>query len=173
MKKRPTSVADSNRNMNRAHGSNKISRIIRDRSSEMQADLLLVNFPNGQPIPQRIARSCSESRPSTSMNSLSSIISSIKRTKFIDDDAIEAIVGRSNFESKDKQKLRKILMKHREIFSTGDTDVGEYKLSKAELKFKAGRTDPVYAPVRRVPMELRSWLKKRLDEMETRKFKFC
>ena len=64
-------------------------------------------------------------------------------------------------------------MKHREIFSTGDTDVGEYKLSKAELKFKAGRTDPVYVPVRRVPMELRSWLKKRLDEMETRKLKFC
>ena len=166
MKKRPTSVADSNRNMNRAHGSNNISRIIRDGSSEMQADLLLVNFPNGQPIPQRIARSCSKGRPSTSMNSLSSTMSSIKRTKFINDDAIEAIVGRSNFESKDRHKLRKILMKHREIFSTGDTDVGEYKLNKAKLKFKAGRTDPVYVPVRRVPMELRSWLKKRLDEME-------
>ena len=53
MKKMLTSYVDSNRSMNRAHGSNKISMVNRDRKSEMQANVLLVNFPCDQKIPQQ------------------------------------------------------------------------------------------------------------------------
>ena len=53
MKKTLTSYVDSNRSMNRAHGSNKISMVNRDRKSEMQANVLLVNFPCDQKIPQQ------------------------------------------------------------------------------------------------------------------------
>ena len=166
IEKRLTSIADSNWSMNRADGSNNISRISREQKCEMQA-LFLVNFPCDKEIPQRIARSRSKSLSPTSRNSQEFSISNIKRTKFVSDDDIEAIVGRSSFQDKAKDKLRRILKKHRKIFSTGDTDVGEYKGKKAVLKFKPGRTDPVYVPVRRVPMELRPWLKKRLDEMES------
>ena len=165
IKKRLTSIADSDWSMNRAGGSKNISRISREQKCEMQA-LFLVNFPCGEEIPQRIARSCSISLPPTLRNAHELSISNIKRTKFVSDENLEAIVGRSSFNDNDKDKLRRILKKHRKIFSTGDTDVGEYKGKKAVLKFKPGRTDPVYVPVRRVPMELRSWLKKRLDEME-------
>ena len=166
-----TSDVDSSTSMNRARGSNKISenklsRIYRDRKSEMQANVLLVNFPCGQKIPQRIARSCSKTVPPTSENLILKRLNSIERTKFISDKDIEAIVGRSCFQGNDRNRLRKILIKHRKIFSCGDCDVGEYQYCKAELKFKTGRTDPVYVPVRRVPMELRSWLGKRLEEME-------
>ena len=48
-----TSNVDSNQSMNRADGSNKISMINRDRKSEMQANVLLVNFPCDQKIPQQ------------------------------------------------------------------------------------------------------------------------
>ena len=53
MKKMLTSYVDSNRSMNRAHGSNNISMVNRDRKSEMQANVLLVNFPCDQKIPQQ------------------------------------------------------------------------------------------------------------------------
>ena len=166
MNKMLTSDVDSSQSMNRAHGSNNISMINRDRKSEMQANVLLVNFPCGQKIPQQIALSCSKTVSPTSANSTLKQLNSIERSKFISDDDIEAIVGRSCFQGKTRDKLKKILTKHRKIFSCGDCDVGEYQYGKAELKFKAGRTDPVYVPVRRVPMELRSWLAKRLNEME-------
>ena len=166
MTKMLTSRVDPSRSMNRADGSNKISRINRDRKSEMQANVLLVNFQCGQKIPQQIARSCSKTVPPTSANSTLRQLDSIKRTKFISDDVIEAMVGRSCFNGEYRDELRKILSKHREIFSCGDCDVGEYQYGKAKFKFKTGREDPVYVPVRRVPMELRSWLSKRLDEME-------
>ena len=52
-----TSDVDSNWSMNRAHGSKKLSRINRDKKSEMQANVLLVNFPRDQKIPQQICRS--------------------------------------------------------------------------------------------------------------------
>ena len=161
-----TSDVDSNWSMNRAHGSNKISRINRDRKSEMQANVLLVDFPCGQKIPQRIRKSCSKTVSPTSADMKQRQLNSIERTTFISDNVIEAMVGRSCFVGKQRDELKKILTKHREIFSCGDCDVGEYRYAKAKLKFKPGRTDPVYVPVRRVPMELRSWLKKRLDEME-------
>ena len=166
IKKMLTSAVDSNWSMNRAHGSNQGSGINRDRKSEMQANVLLVNFPCGQKIPQQIARSCSKTVPPTSANSMLGKLTSIERTKFISDHAIDTIVGRSCFEGDDRKELKKILTKHRKIFSCGDCDVGEYQYGKAKLKFKAGRTDPVYVPVRRVPMELRSWLETRLNEME-------
>ena len=166
MRKMLTSDVDSNWSMNRADGSNRISRINRDRKSEMQANVLLVNFPCGQKIPQQIALSCSKTVPPTSANSILRQLNSIERTSFISDDVIEAMVGRSCFQGKHRDELKKILTKHRKIFSCGDCDVGEYQFGKAKFKFKAGREDPVYVPVRRVPMELRSWLTKRLDEME-------
>ena len=166
IEKRLTSIADSNWSMSRANGST-ISKISKNREQECEMKaLFLVNFPRDMEIPQRVSRPRGESQSPTSMNSQQDLISSIKRTKFVSDAEIEAVVGRSSFENKDKDKLRQILKKHRKIFSTGDTDVGEYKGQKAVLRFKPGRTDPVYVPVRRVPMELRSWLKKRLDEME-------
>ena len=111
IKEIPTSVADSNWSMNRADGS-KISRISRQEMCEMQAHFL-VNFPRDQEIPQRIARCRGNSKSPTSMNSHQNLISSVKRTKFISNNDIEAIVGRSSFEGKDKDRLRKILMKHR------------------------------------------------------------
>ena len=104
--------------------------------------------------------------PPTSENPILRRLSSIERTTFISDDDIEAIVGRSCFKGNHRNELKKILTKHRKIFSCGDCDVGEYQYGMAKLKFKTGRTDPVYVPVRRVPMELRSWLEKRLNEME-------
>ena len=161
-----TSNVDSNQIMHRADGSNKISMINRDRKSEMQANVLLVNFPCEQKIPQQIARSCSKTVSPTSANLILKQLTSIERTTFISDDVIEAMVGRSCFEGKNRNELKKILTKHRKIFSCGDCDVGEYQYGKAKFKFKTGREDPVYVPVRRVPMELRSWLAKRLDEME-------
>ena len=166
IKKMLTSTVDSNWSMNGAHGSNQGLGINRDRKSEMQANVLLVDFPCGQKIPQQISRSCSKTVPPTSENSMLRKLNSIERTTFISDDDIEAIVGRSCFEGNHRNELKKILTKHRKIFSCGDCDVGEYQYGKAKLKFKAGRTDPVYVPVRRVPMELRSWLEKRLNEME-------
>ena len=48
IEKRLTSIADSNWSMNRADGSNNISRISREQKCEMQA-LFLVNFPCGEP----------------------------------------------------------------------------------------------------------------------------
>ena len=68
MEEMPTSVADSNCSMNRADGSNNISRISREQKCEMQA-LFLVNFPCGKEIPQRIARSRSKSLSPTLRNS--------------------------------------------------------------------------------------------------------
>ena len=158
------SDVDSNRSMHRAHGSNITSMV--NRESKVRCKLLLVNFPCDVEIPQQIARSCSKTTSPTSENSILGKLNSIERTKFISDNDIEAIVGRSCFVGKDRDKLREILTKHRKIFSVGDCDVGEYRYTKAKLKFKTGREDPVYVPVRRVPMELRSWLGKRLDEME-------
>ena len=70
MKKMLTSYVDSNRSMNRAHGSNNISMVNRDRKSEMQANVLLVNFPCDQKIPQQFCRSCSKTVSTTLANSI-------------------------------------------------------------------------------------------------------
>ena len=70
MKKMLTSYVDSNRSMNRAHGSNNISMVNRDRKSEMQANVLLVNFPCDQKIPQQFCRSCSKTVSPTLANSI-------------------------------------------------------------------------------------------------------
>ena len=98
-----TSDVDSNWSMNRAHGSNKISMVNRDRKSEMQANVLLVNFPCGQKIPQQISRSCSKTVSPTSANWKEGQLNSIERTSFVSDNAIEAVVGRCCFVGKQRR----------------------------------------------------------------------
>ena len=162
MKVMPTGVADSKLHIKPTSESTNISHITRESSSEMQA-ALLVCFQRGQSIPDKICRARDyDCTPTT--NHCNGSISRVKRTEFISDESIRKMVDASSFEKQDKEKLREILTKHRQIFSTGDTDVGEYIGEKVKLNLE--RNDPVYVPVRRVPMALRPWLRERLKQME-------
>ena len=157
----PTDVAESHFYIKPTSEKKQISEVTRGKCSEMQS-AFLVNFQSGQMIPDTISRkrgvNCS---PTT--NHCYGSISRVKRTEFISDESITRMVDASCFEKQDKEQLRRILTKHRKIFSTGDTDVGEYKGEKVKLNLE--RTDPVYIPVRRLPMALRPWLRERLKEL--------
>ena len=78
----------------------------------------------------------------------------IQRKKFVTDIETEAVVGRSSFVNKDKDRLREILKIRRKISSTWKTDVEECKGQKAVLKIIPGRTDLVYGLAGKVTMEV-------------------
>ena len=86
--------------------------------------------------------------------------------KLIDEDVINEMVKKSSFSSQGKLKLKKILQNNRSVFSSSSFDVGAFTGAKAELKFKDGKENPVFVPVRRIPHSSREWLSKHLSEME-------
>ena len=77
-------------------------------------------------------------------------------------DFITQLVSLSEFTTKGKHRLKAILTDNIAVFSTEDTDVGEYKLEKVKLELKPGQTEAAYVPSRRIPFALRDWLEKHL-----------
>ena len=77
-------------------------------------------------------------------------------------DFISQLVSLSEFSRTGKNKLQAILSRNMSVFSTEDTDVGEYKMEKVKLELKPGQTEAAYVPSRRIPFALRDWLEKHL-----------
>ena len=86
--------------------------------------------------------------------------------KLISNETIAEMVTKSNFSKQGKIQLTTILQKYKSVFSNSSFDVGAYTGAKATLKFKDGKEDPVFVPVRRIPHSSREWLMKHLGEME-------
>ena len=77
---------------------------------------------------------------------------------------LEDIVLASEFTESGKRKLRTILMSNLGVFSTNDTDVGEYSGAEITLEQKKGEEKAVYVPSRRIPYALRAWLSQHLEK---------
>ena len=129
---------------------------------EMQPGKYLVNL-NDTDVPTELYLNKTEQ--TSWLNELAYCKEKPKR-KLITDETISEMVQKSNFTSVGKKKLTRILEKFRSVFSSSKFDVGKYTGGKAELKFKHGKEEPVYVPVRRVPHSMREWLADHLQEME-------
>ena len=77
-------------------------------------------------------------------------------------DFIAQLTNLSQFSKKGKNRLWAILTQNMTVFSTEDTDVGEYKLERVKLELKPGQTEAAYVPSRRIPFALREWLEEHL-----------
>ena len=77
---------------------------------------------------------------------------------------ITQLASLSKFSKQGKRKLEAILSENCRVFSTEDTDVGEYKMEQVRLRLKSEQVEPAFAPSRRIPFALRDWLKKHLDK---------
>ena len=132
---------------------------------EMQPGKYLVNL-NDTDVPTELYLNKTEQ--TSWLNELAYCKEKPKR-KLITDETIAEMVQKSNFSSIGKRKLTRILEKFRSVFSSSKFDVGKYTGGKATLKFKHGKEDPVYVPIRRVPHSMREWLADHLKEMEENK----
>jgi len=83
----------------------------------------------------------------------SDVIHSLQdRTEFIDNDIVGKLVEDSHFAGRDKEKLRKLLLDYKYVFSASDFDVGKYD---EKISLELSDPEPVYVKSRRIPYELR------------------
>ena len=136
----------------------------RPKLGEMQP-VVLVAFAKGEDVPESIVREKETSAPG---------IRNIEDQKKCEQNEEEStklnnilsgLAENSDFTPAGKSELKTLLENFRTIFSTTATDVGEYKDEQATLELKPGYEDKIYVPSRRIPHQLRPWLRKHLQEM--------
>ena len=97
------------------------------------------------------------------MNKTNRINSLQERTEFINPEILQKMAGDSEFDQPTKEKLQKLLIEYRDVFSSSEYDVGEYTNEKVELELI--NPEPVYIKPRRVPYKLREVLTNSVKEM--------